>query len=321
MLYYVRSFYFFKPLQISRLSPLKIRLTEKAKQHQVLGLVILGTEGLNTTLASKNKNKIDSFVMDIENLFNENDFKIKKSVSTKAPFRRFTVKIKTEIVTMKKPDLVPKGEHCHLSPERWHHLLKEDVVLVDVRNDYEQAIGSFEGAVHLNIKEFSEFPQKIRQLQSNKEKPHLIFCTGGIRCEKAIYEMDESGYKNIYQLDGGILNYMEKYPEGRFKGECFVFDSRVAVDKNLEDSKYYSLCPHCGEVGNLKIKCLKCDGLSKLCKSCKDKTKKNPEYETCSKNCRHHYLRNPHKKSPQQKQFYHSKQGGQKSKESLKNIR
>ena len=305
MSYHVRSFYFFKHLKKSQLSSLKIQLVKNAKQHRVLGLIVLGTEGLNTTLASKNKSKVDSFVMDIENFFNEKNLKIKESVSLKAPFRRFTVKIKTEIVTMKRPDLVPKGKHRHLLPDQWHDLLKEDVVLLDIRNDYEHDIGSFEGAVHLNMKEFSEFPKKIRQLESDKEKPHLIFCTGGIRCEKAIYEMEESGYKNIYQLDGGILNYMEKYPEGYFKGECFVFDSRVAVDKNREASKRYSLCPHCGEVGSVKIKCLKCDEPSRLCKNCKDKTGKNPEYETCSKNCRHHYLRNPHKKSPQQKQFYH----------------
>ena len=165
--------------------------------------------------------------------------------------------------------------------------------------------GVLRGPFISNIKEFSEFPEKIRQFESHKEKPHLIFCTGEIRCEKAVYEMAALGYKNTYQLDGGILGYMEQYPEGHFKGECFVFDSRVAVDKTLETSKHYSLCPHCGEVGSLKIKCLKCDEPSKLCKNCKDKSKKSPEYETCSKNCRHHYMRNPHKKSPQQKQFYH----------------
>ena len=305
MPYHVKSFYFFKPLGKSQLLFIKTRLTEKAKQYQTLGLVILGTEGLNTTLASKDKNKINLFLKDIESFFNKEGLKIKESISDKTPFRRFTVKIKREIVTMKRPDLIPKGKNHHLSPEQWQQMLEKNVVLIDVRNDYEHSIGSFEGAIHLNIKEFSEFPEKIRQFKSDKEKPHLIFCTGGIRCEKAIYEMQESGFKNTYQLDGGILDYIKQYPDSHFKGECFVFDSRVSVNRNLEASRQYSLCPHCGEVGGFEIKCLKCDELSKLCKTCRDKTEKNPEYKTCSKNCRHHYLRNPHKKSPQQKQFYH----------------
>ncbi len=280
-------------------------LLHKAKQHRIFGLIVLGTEGLNTSLASESKDSLNEFTITVKHFFKEENIKVRKSVSVKAPFRRFTVKIRKEIVTLERPDIVPKGKHRHFSPERWHNLLKEDVVLIDVRNDYEYAIGSFEGAVHLDIKEFSEFPEKIRQFESNKEKPHLIFCTGGIRCEKAIYEMGALGYKNTYQLNGGILGYMEQYPEGHFKGECFVFDSRVAVDKSLGASKFYSLCPHCGEVGSLEIKCRKCDKPSKLCKTCKNKVKKNLEYETCSKNCRHHYLRNPHKKSLQQKQFYH----------------
>lgn len=182
----------------------------------------------------------------------------------------------------------------------------DDVVVVDTRNDYEYELGTFEKAIDLEIKEFTEFPEKIQQKSPDKEKTHLIFCTGGIRCEKAIFEMEKQGYQKVYQLDGGILNYMDKYPEGKFEGECFVFDSRVALGNDLTPTKKYSLCPQCGDVAGIEIQCRKCDEPSKLCKKCMEITQTKPEYETCSKNCRYHFKRNPTAKGPQQKQFYHT---------------
>ncbi|MEM7647379.1 MAG: rhodanese-like domain-containing protein, partial [Pseudomonadota bacterium] len=289
------------------LNSIKAWLTLKAKSLDVLGLIILGTEGLNTTLASQNVEKLDQFVKEVSQFIEFDEFSIKKSESERAPFRKFVVKLRPEIVSLGKPEFVPSGTHQHLSPEQWHEMLEKDVVVVDTRNDYEIEIGTFKNAVDLEMKEFSEFPDKIAQLDSDKEKPHLIFCTGGIRCEKAIFEMEQQGYKQVYQLDGGILNYMEAFPEGHFEGECFVFDSRVSVDQNLKPSSQYSLCPQCGEVGSVPISCRKCGEVSKLCKSCLEISKEKPEYETCSKNCRHHYKLRPDVKGPQQKAFYHFK--------------
>ena len=277
----------------------------KAQFYEVLGLVILGTEGLNTTLASQDSQKLDHFVAELKSFFNSK-FDVKKSESDKAPFRRFVVKIRQEIVTLDRPEFIPDGKRRHLSPQQWHQMLEsEETVVIDTRNDYEYEIGTFEKAIDLNIKEFTEFPEKIKNIDSDKEKPHLIFCTGGIRCEKAIFEMEKQGFKNVYQLDGGILNYMEKFPQGKFEGECFVFDSRVALNNDLKPSTHYSLCPQCGEVGMLEITCLKCDEPSKLCKTCFGLKDKKPEWETCSKNCRYHYKRDPNKKATQQQQFYH----------------
>ncbi len=303
----VVSFYFFKRLDLDSLRSIRAWLMLKAEFFSVSGLIILGSEGLNTTLASLDNQKLEEFIKEIRRFFNQNDFDLKKSISDKPPFRKFVVKIRDEIVTLKRPDFVPQGSHRHLSPEDWHQMLQKDdgVVVIDTRNDYEYEIGTFKNAIDLNIKEFAEFPEKIKSLNTDKEKPHLIFCTGGIRCEKAIYEMEEQGYINVYQLDGGILNYMEKFPDGYFNGECFVFDSRVALDKELKPSTQYSLCPQCGEVGSKEIQCKKCDEPTKLCKKCYDISLEKAEYHTCSKNCRHHYLLNPDKKGPQQKQFYH----------------
>lgn len=305
-LYSVQTFYFFKDLDEQSLISIRAWMMGKAESYGVLGLIILGVEGLNTTLASTDKSQLDSFVKSVEEFFEIPPLFVKHSESEKPPFRKFVVKIRPEIVTLGRPEFVPGAEHRHLSPEEWHRMMEqEDVVVVDTRNDYEYEIGTFEKAIDLEIKEFTEFPEKISNLGTDKDKPHLIFCTGGIRCEKAIYEMEQQGYSNVYQLDGGILNYMEKFPEGKFEGECFVFDSRVSVNADLEPSKKYSLCPQCGEVGSIEITCKKCDEPSKLCKTCMALVNERPEYETCSKNCRHHYLRDPNKKGPQQKQFYH----------------
>ena len=305
--YYVQSFYFFQDLPEDQLKSVRAWLIGKAQSFDVLGLVILGTEGVNTTMASLDERKLNGFVASIKDFFSEFDFDVKKSESDKAPFRKFVVKLRPEIVTLGKPEFVPGGSRNHVTPDQWNQLLaQDDVVVIDTRNDYEIEIGTFEKALDLGMKEFTEFPEKIKKLDSDKEKPHLIFCTGGIRCEKAIYEMENQGYKNVYQLDGGILNYLEQHPEGKFNGECFVFDSRVAVNEKLKPSEKYSLCPQCGEVGSIEITCKKCDEPSKLCKKCIEIIEDKPEYETCSKNCRYHYSRDPKSKGPQQKQFYHN---------------
>lgn len=305
-LYAVQSFYVFKALKQDQLNSIKAWLTGQAEDHNVLGLLILGTEGLNTTLAARTDGDLVEFIARVKTFLSLDTLEIKTSTSDKAPFRKFVVKIREEIVTLGRPEVVPLGENRHLSPADWHAMLQQqDVVIVDTRNDYEYEIGTFENAIDLNMKEFTEFPEKIKHLDSDRDKPHLIFCTGGIRCEKAIYEMQNQGFKNVYQLDGGILNYMAEFPEGKFKGECFVFDSRVALNKDLQPSTRFSLCPQCGEVGSQEIQCKKCDEPTKLCQKCLKKSEEEHHYATCSKNCRYHYQRDPNKKGPQQKQFYH----------------
>jgi UPF0176 protein len=304
--FHIASFYFFKKIKQDELLSIRAWLMGKADLKRILGLMILGTEGLNVTVTSKNAESLNLFIKEVLFFFSEKNVSIKKSKSQKPPFRKFVVKIREEIVTIGDPKIVPSGNKQHLTPDQWHQMLEsDDVVVIDTRNDYEVEIGTFRNAIDLKMKEFSEFSEKMKNFKSEKEKPHLIFCTGGIRCEKAIFAMEELGYKNVYQLEGGILNYMEQYPQGQFDGECFVFDSRVALNKDLDPSQVYSLCPQCGEVGSIDIECKKCDEPTKLCKKCFALTNEKPEFYTCSKNCRHHYLRSPNKKGPQQKQFYH----------------
>ena len=125
----------------------------------------------------------------------------------------------------------------------------------------------------------------------------LIFCTGGIRCEKGILEMQRRGFNNVYQLEGGILNYLEKKPGQEFEGECFVFDHRVAVDQDLKPSARYKLCPHCGQPAETKIECGRCDSEAFVCGDC---LTQNFKANTCSKNCAYHFERFPGKKGEKQ---------------------
>lgn len=305
--YTIKTFYSFTPQDISSLEESRKSLEEQAAQYDVIGLVILGKEGFNTTLAALNEENLNAFVKGLKNTLTIKETSlIKTSFSEKRPFRRFDVKIRPEIVTFEREDFIPQGDYYHLSPREWNEMMKrDDVVVIDTRNTYETKIGKFKKALDLEIEEFTEFADKLRALDSDREKPHLIYCTGGIRCEKAIYELEAQGFKNIYQLEGGILNYLEQFPNDEFDGECFVFDSRVSVDQNLRPSQKFSLCPHCGDVASIDITCLKCDSDAKLCEKCHTILEEQKDLQTCSKNCRHHYKLRPHTKGPQQKLYYH----------------
>ena len=179
-----------------------------------------------------------------------------------------------------------KERNSHLKPKEWEDKMKKDVQVLDLRNEYEVELGQFQGAAQLHLESFQDFPEKLDHLKIDKNKETLIYCTGGIRCEKAIEIMREKEFKKVYQLKGGILNYLKEYPEGYFENECFVFDHRVALDKNLKASKKYSLCPHCGQPGDVWISCRHCKKKSVICKSCKERFS---HYETCSKNCAYHF--------------------------------
>lgn len=304
--YTIKTLYAFQILDETQLPVFAQTLVQKAAERNVIGLVILGKEGFNTTLACTNESALVDFIKDLQNTLSiAQTSMIKTSTSDKRPFRRFDVKIREEIVTFEREEFVPKGEHRHLSPEKWNEYLnRDDVVVIDTRNTYETKIGKFKKALDLEIEEFVEFSDKIKNLDTDREKPHLIYCTGGIRCEKAIYEMEAQGFKNVFQLEGGILNYLEKCPDDGFEGECFVFDSRVAVDQKLQPSKIHSLCPHCGDVSSQDLTCLKCDHEFKICTKCLEKSAEDTSLKTCSKNCRHHYKLRPHTKGPHQRQFY-----------------
>ncbi len=288
----ISAFYKFVPIQKENIPSLKETIEKKAKETKIRGLFLLGTEGVNSTISGPPEGCAefrrflaeDTIIGELTN---------KDSISTFMPFRAFKLKVKKEIVTLGDTSVVPeKPKLNHVTPAEWHEILATDpeAVVIDTRNWYETEIGKFKNALELNMNEFNEFPEKLKELQDLKEKKVLIYCTGGIRCEKAIIEMHKQGFKNVYQLDGGILKYFEdiKNPN-QWEGECFVFDRRVAVDTELQASTKYTFCPHCGQPAYEEFDCIRCEKPTKVCKKCKDSGKE--EYKTCSKNCAHHHAK------------------------------
>jgi UPF0176 protein len=297
--YAISAFYYFKKLD--QLETIKTALEQKARELNIRGLLILGQEGINTTCSSSNHENLEVFKKWIVEFLGLGPVQFKMSYSDQSPFRRYKVKIRDEIVTTGIPEMMPPetGLNHHLTPAQWNQVMKEDPdhIIIDTRNWYEYQVGTFKGALNPNIEKFTDFPEYIEKQGIPKNKKMLIFCTGGIRCEKGILELQKHGYDQVYQLEGGILKYLEESPNDQFEGECFVFDHRVAVDQNLKPSKRYALCPHCGQPGDTQITCERCDHVEKICVDCaKAEFKKN----TCSKNCAHQWEVNPGKKGQRQ---------------------
>ena len=287
MPYQIVSFYHFTPFSKSQLNTLQKELEKQGEN--ITGLILLGTEGINATLFGT-KEDLENYLKKVEQLTNIKDFFYKKSPAKISAFKALRIKVKKEIIAFKKSSVSAEFGFHNLEPEEWEAMLNEqEVTLLDIRNDYEVDIGQFKKAKNLNLKEFSEFPEKVKSAGLSKEQKTLLYCTGGIRCEKAIAEMKKQGFKEVYQLKGGILHYLKSFPNKSFEGECFVFDRRAAVDQNLNPSQKYSLCPHCGQAGGEMITCMQCGKKAKVCQHCLNK--KQDHLTTCTKNCAYHFQR------------------------------
>lgn len=281
----VTSFYKFFPIAKESLQVYKADLLQEAKKLKLRGLALLGEEGINASLCGKEDN-LEEAKRFIRELFKK-DFFWKDSYCETWSFKRLSIKVKKEIITVGKTYPKLQEQNSHLTPKEWEgKIKKKDVQILDLRNEYEVELGRFKRAVHLHLEAFQDFPAKLDRLKIDKNKETLIYCTGGIRCEKAVEIMKDKKFKTVYQLKGGILNYLKEYPNGHFEKECFVFDHRVAVDKKLQTSKKYSLCPHCGQPGDLLISCQHCERRAVICKKCREQSS---HYETCSKNCAYHF--------------------------------
>lgn len=293
-MHFVTTFYQF--FSIPQPDALKAQLETQAQELGIQGLIILGPEGLNSTVSSTDLLSLQTFKAFVQSL-TPTAFQFKDSESEVRPFRRFVVKVREEIVTLGTPELRPDMEiNHHLNPAEWDAMMKEqDAVLIDTRNWYEYQIGTFKGALNPNTEKFTEFPKFMESQNISKDKKIMIFCTGGIRCEKGILELQRQGYKNVFQLHGGILRYLAEKPREQFEGECFVFDHRVAVDQDLKPSEKYKLCPHCGQPALQPITCQRCDHETLICEPCEIKMG-----HVCSKNCAHHWSMRPGIKGPRQ---------------------
>lgn len=282
----VAAFYKFVALDAGTVQQLRQTLCDFAQSCALRGLVLLASEGLNATVAGSDA-EVDDLLQLLRGLEQFRDLEVKYSLCAKNPFSRFKVDLRSEIVTSGDPMLKPWEHQAQkLSPSEWQKVLEQerDFALIDTRNLYETKLGLFEGALDPKTQNFGEFRDYVKSLEFPKHKKVLIYCTGGIRCEKAALELARAGFEQVYQLDGGILKYLEHYPDSHFKGECFVFDHRVAVGQHLEPSSRYKLCPHCGNPAVSQIECGNCSAACVVCEVCL--TQEN--LKACSKNCSYH---------------------------------
>ncbi|WP_017445222.1 rhodanese-related sulfurtransferase [Gayadomonas joobiniege] len=210
--------------------------------NQVKGTLLLANEGINGTVSGPREG-IDAVLNWLKQDPRLADIEHKESEADEQTFYRTKVKLKKEIVTMGIEGIDPREVvGTYVEPKDWNDLISDpDVLLVDTRNDYEVAIGTFEHAVDPKTKSFREFPEYVENhLDKNQHKKVAMFCTGGIRCEKSTAYLKEQGFEEVYHLKGGILKYLEEVPkeESLWRGECFVFDQRVTVDHDLQQGQY-----------------------------------------------------------------------------------
>jgi len=237
----VVSFYQFFDLPDPEI--LQARLQSLCEQNELLGTILVAAEGFNGTIAGSDGAVRAVFDFLQQTLSLSAPIDARWTDAAEAPFRRMRVRLKSEIVTLGRADIKPhQTTGKHVSAEEWNQLIaRPETLIIDTRNHYEFEVGTFPGSVDPGNDSFREFPAFAEALaQQGTERPLAMFCTGGIRCEKATALMLDLGFDEVYQLQGGILNYLEQMRGGdnRWQGECFVFDSRVAVDRDLAEGGY-----------------------------------------------------------------------------------
>ena len=278
-MYKVAALYKFSKIQDPLELHNKIRI--KLKDLSVYGTILVANEGLNGTISASNNEKLISALNFIKSIKGFDDLDIKYSTSEKNPFVRLKVKLKKEIVTMGDESIDPTmlvGEY--VDPKDWNDLIEDkNTIIIDTRNNYEYSIGTFKNSINPETKKFKEFPKWIDKKEftthEKNNKNIAMFCTGGIRCEKASSLMKKEGFKNVYHLKGGILKYFESISvdNSKWEGECFVFDDRVSVKHDLSEGTY-DMCHGC------RMPITEDDKKSKkyirgvACSSCFDKTTK-----------------------------------------------
>lgn len=229
-------------VRLENFEQLRQPLLDVMLKNDVKGTLLLANEGINGTISGSRKG-IDAVLAWLNADQRLNGFDFKESFTNEQPFYRTKVKLKKEIVTMGVEGIDPNLKvGTYVKPEDWNELISDpETLLVDTRNDYEYQIGTFEKAVNPDTETFREFPEYVKKnLDPKKHKKVAMFCTGGIRCEKSTAYLKELGFEDVFHLQGGILKYLEEVPQENslWKGECFVFDNRVAVNHDLEKGSY-----------------------------------------------------------------------------------
>lgn len=231
------NFYEFRPLGTGDdLASLRPVLREALVKHEVFGTIIIAAEGINASLCGK-PSHVAALLQAVEQILSTR-IDAKSSFSDHSPFRRQEVRVKPEIVTLRRPVDISLGNGTHVEPKDWNDLIAApDVFVLDARNDYEFRSGTFRRAVNPGTAKFSDLPDFVAETLDPKVHTKVaMFCTGGIRCEKFAPYLKAQGFADVFQLRGGILKYLEEVPfeEQMWEGECFVFDERVTLNHELE---------------------------------------------------------------------------------------
>ncbi|NUN09080.1 MAG: rhodanese-related sulfurtransferase [Ignavibacteriaceae bacterium] len=242
-------------------------------EHGLKGKVYVASEGINGTITAEDE-KVQEYKSYLTSLPGFDGIVFKEDTWHKLPYDKMFVRLKKELVNLGVPGIDPAEGGKRLSPEGLKQFYdeKKDFIIIDTRNGYESELGHFKGAVTPNIVHFRDFPAYIDSLEEYKNKTVITYCTGGIRCEKASALLIKMGFRDVYQLDGGIISYIQKYPDTYWEGGMFVFDNRKVVNTNTkEELKYTARCHHCGAPTDYFINChnLSCDKIINICHNCK----------------------------------------------------
>jgi UPF0176 protein len=261
-------------------------------ENGILGRIIIASEGLNGTVSGTSE-ACDLYMATLkaDPRFAHIDFKVEEQDDH--TFQKLHVRVKPEIVHSGLQQINPNVRTgVHLEPEEFKKLKDaEDVVILDVRSNYEHSLGKFKNALTLDIENFREFPEKVKELEHLKDKKILTYCTGGIKCEKASAFLLEQGFENVYQLHGGIIKYGIEAGGEDFEGKCYVFDNRVAVDVNKVNPKVLSQCHVCGTKSDRMVNCANpvCNLHVPICEECGWKLD-----GACSDDCKEHPEKRPY---------------------------
>jgi UPF0176 protein len=270
---------FYKYVEIADLAAFATAQRELCVELGLKGRVLIATEGINGTLAGP-RGAIGQYMEALKGDARFSDITFKISAGDAGTFPKLVVKVRKEIVTLNAGDLAPDRDNL-LSPAAWKETMENDLdaVVLDVRNRYETDAGRFENAIVCQIEHFRELPGYVEQLEPLKGKHLLIYCTGGVRCEKASALLRRHGFPHIHQLEGGIVSYQEQFGNEHWLGECFVFDQRMTV-KVEQGLKQIGRCRHTGIATSRFVNCLH-DPCHKLFLVSESAERANPDFRLC----------------------------------------
>ena len=259
----------YKFRKTKNLEKLREDIREFCKSRGILGRILIGGEGINAGFSGELE-KVEEFKKFLEKTFGKLTYR--ELEANLSPYDKLQVRVRKEIVVF-GVKVNPKKTGKYISPKKFKKMLdkKEDIVIIDARNDYESAIGKFEGAIIPDINTFKEFPDWIKKQNHLKNKKIITYCTGGIRCEKATAYMKEIGFKDVSQIKGGVISFCQEYPESYWKGSLFVFDNRLTADMKSQEA--IAECKLCKKPTQHSTNCsnVECNIIYSCCKDCLEK--------------------------------------------------